>query len=118
MSHIRAALARRVSIRDSDARVIGNLDELLIAEASAYGTPLPGRTDRPIAHAFTTRRGRAGSARTVRSGGSTQTPVGADPVREEWLGSGPLAFIRLVAPTTPLSREPRMRAAARGADGA
>jgi voltage-gated potassium channel len=39
-----AALARRVSIHDSDARVIGRLGELLIAEASAYGTPLPGQT--------------------------------------------------------------------------
>jgi voltage-gated potassium channel len=39
-----AALARRVSIHDSDARVIGHLGELLIAEASAYGTPLPGQT--------------------------------------------------------------------------
>jgi voltage-gated potassium channel len=39
-----SALARRVSIRDSDARVIGRLGELLIAEASAYGTPLPGNT--------------------------------------------------------------------------
>lgn len=38
------ALARRVSIRDSDARVIGKLEELLIAEASAYGTQLPGQT--------------------------------------------------------------------------
>jgi tryptophan synthase alpha chain len=34
----------------------------------------------------------------------TDLPVGADPAREEWLGSGPLAFIRLVAPTTPLER--------------
>jgi len=34
----------------------------------------------------------------------TDMPVGADPVREEWLGSGPLAFVRLVAPTTPLAR--------------
>ena len=34
----------------------------------------------------------------------TDLPVGADPVREEWLGSGPLAFVRLVAPTTPLDR--------------
>ena len=34
----------------------------------------------------------------------TDIPVGADPVREEWLGSGPLAFIRLVAPTTPPER--------------
>ena len=39
-----AALARRVSIRDSDARVIGRLDELLIAEASVFGTPLAGQT--------------------------------------------------------------------------
>lgn len=34
----------------------------------------------------------------------TDLPVGADATREEWLGSGPLAFIRLVAPTTPLER--------------
>ena len=34
----------------------------------------------------------------------TDLPVGADPVRESWLGSGPLAFVRLVAPTTPLER--------------
>jgi tryptophan synthase alpha chain len=34
----------------------------------------------------------------------TDLPVGADPVREEWLGSGPLAFVRLAAPTTPLER--------------
>jgi tryptophan synthase alpha chain len=34
----------------------------------------------------------------------TDLPVGADPAREEWLGSGPLAFVRLVAPTTPLAR--------------
>ena len=39
-----AALARRVSIRDSDAHVIGHLGELIIAEASTFGTPLPGRT--------------------------------------------------------------------------
>ena len=39
-----SALARRVSIHDSDARVIGHLDEFLIAEASAFGTPLPGQT--------------------------------------------------------------------------
>ncbi|MDP1590421.1 MAG: NAD-binding protein, partial [Prosthecobacter sp.] len=37
-------LARRVSIRDSDAHVIGNLDGLLIAEAAAAGTPLVGGT--------------------------------------------------------------------------
>jgi len=34
----------------------------------------------------------------------TDLPVGADQPREEWLGNGPLAFIRLVAPTTPLAR--------------
>ena len=34
----------------------------------------------------------------------TDLPVGADPPREEWLGTGPLAFVRLVAPTTPLAR--------------
>ena len=34
----------------------------------------------------------------------TDLPVGADPEREAWLGSGPLAFIRLVAPTTPPDR--------------
>ena len=34
----------------------------------------------------------------------TDLPVGADPQREAWLGSGPLDFIRLVAPTTPADR--------------
>jgi len=34
----------------------------------------------------------------------TDLPVGADPDREEWLGSSDLAFIRLVAPTTPRDR--------------
>lgn len=34
----------------------------------------------------------------------TDIPVGADPEREEWLGNSPLAFIRLVAPTTSLDR--------------
>lgn len=34
----------------------------------------------------------------------TDLPVGADAVREDWLGAGPLAFVRLVAPTTPLAR--------------
>jgi tryptophan synthase alpha chain len=34
----------------------------------------------------------------------TDIPVGADPMREAWLGASPLAFIRLVAPTTPLER--------------
>lgn len=39
-----AALARRVSIRDTDAHIIGNLDGLLIAEAAAASTPLVGQT--------------------------------------------------------------------------
>ena len=34
----------------------------------------------------------------------TDLPVGADPEREAWIGAGPLEFIRLVAPTTPLER--------------
>lgn len=34
----------------------------------------------------------------------TDLPVGADPDREAWFGAGPLAFIRLVAPTTPQAR--------------
>ena len=34
----------------------------------------------------------------------TDLPVGADPSLEQWLGDGPLAFIRLVAPTTPAAR--------------
>jgi len=34
----------------------------------------------------------------------TDLPVGADPEREAWLGSGPLEFVRLVAPTTPTER--------------
>ncbi|MEO5567202.1 MAG: tryptophan synthase subunit alpha [Gemmatimonadaceae bacterium] len=34
----------------------------------------------------------------------TDLPVGSDPKREAWLGGGPLAFIRLVAPTTPAAR--------------
>ncbi len=34
----------------------------------------------------------------------TDLPVGADPALETALGDGPLAFIRLVAPTTPTSR--------------
>lgn len=44
----------------------------------------------------------------------TDLPVGADPEREEWLGDGPLAFIRLVAPTTPAER---MRLIARHGSG-
>ncbi|MGQ0539569.1 MAG: tryptophan synthase subunit alpha [Gemmatimonadaceae bacterium] len=34
----------------------------------------------------------------------TDLPVGADPDVEHWLGSGPLAYVRLVAPTTPTAR--------------
>lgn len=34
----------------------------------------------------------------------TDLPVGADPEREAWLGSSPLDYVRLVAPTTPTSR--------------
>ena len=34
----------------------------------------------------------------------TDLPVGSDHDREAWLGGGPLAFIRLVAPTTPAER--------------
>lgn len=34
----------------------------------------------------------------------TDLPVGADPGREAWLGESGLAFIRLVAPTTPTER--------------
>jgi tryptophan synthase alpha chain len=34
----------------------------------------------------------------------TDLPVGADAAREAWLGDGPLAFVRLVAPTTPDAR--------------
>ncbi len=34
----------------------------------------------------------------------TDLPVGADAERESWLGGGPLAFVRLVAPTTPRQR--------------
>jgi tryptophan synthase alpha chain len=44
----------------------------------------------------------------------TDLPVGADPAREEWLGGGPLAFVRLVAPTTPVDR---MREIARHGGG-
>lgn len=34
----------------------------------------------------------------------TDLPVGADPELESRIGDGPLAFVRLVAPTTPLER--------------
>ena len=52
--------------------------------------------------------GRDALTRAAESGFSgvlvTDLPVGADPEREQWLGEGPLAFIRLVAPTTPTPR--------------
>src|SRR6186713_1478893 len=44
------------------------------------------------------------SAAGVRGVLITDLPVGVDPDREKWLGSGPLAFVRLVAPTTPDER--------------
>jgi tryptophan synthase alpha chain len=44
----------------------------------------------------------------------TDLPVGADPEREQWLGGGPLAFVRLVAPTTP---DARMREIGAHGDG-
>jgi tryptophan synthase alpha chain len=47
-----------------------------------------------------TRAGEAGASGIL----VTDIPVGADPAREEWLGSSPLDFIRLVAPTTPRDR--------------
>ena len=34
----------------------------------------------------------------------TDLPVGSDAMREKWISSGPLSFIRLVAPTTPRER--------------
>jgi tryptophan synthase alpha chain len=34
----------------------------------------------------------------------TDLPVGADPEREAWLGTSPLDYVRLVAPTTPAAR--------------
>jgi tryptophan synthase alpha chain len=44
----------------------------------------------------------------------TDLPVGADPMLEQWLGDGPLSFIRLVAPTTP---RPRMAEIAQHGSG-
>lgn len=44
----------------------------------------------------------------------TDLPVGADSERERWLGESDLAFIRLVAPTTPLER---MKEIARNGSG-
>jgi tryptophan synthase alpha chain len=53
--------------------------------------------------------GRDALARAAEAGAHgvlvTDLPVGADASLEQWLGDGPLAFIRLVAPTTP---QPRM----------
>lgn len=44
----------------------------------------------------------------------TDLPVGADEEREQWFGSSDLAYIRLVAPTTPLER---MKEIARNGSG-
>lgn len=44
----------------------------------------------------------------------TDLPVGADPEREARFGSGPLAFVRLVAPTTPDDRMREIAAHGRG----
>ena len=44
----------------------------------------------------------------------TDLPVGADPEREAWLGGGPLAFVRLVAPTTPRERMSEIATHGRG----
>ena len=44
----------------------------------------------------------------------TDLPVGADPEREARIGSGPLEFIRLVAPTTPIERMREIAAHGRG----
>lgn len=44
----------------------------------------------------------------------TDLPLGADPRREAWLAGGPLAYVRLVAPTTPPDR---MRAIAEHGSG-
>jgi len=44
----------------------------------------------------------------------TDLPVGSDAAREQWFADGPLAFVRLVAPTTPSDR---MRAIATRGSG-
>jgi tryptophan synthase alpha chain len=44
----------------------------------------------------------------------TDLPLGADEEREAWFASGPLDFIRLVAPTTPSARMSRIAATGRG----
>lgn len=44
----------------------------------------------------------------------TDLPLGADPAREAWLGGGPLEFVRLVAPTTPVTRMAEIATHGRG----
>lgn len=44
----------------------------------------------------------------------TDLPVGMDPERETWLGTGPLEFVRLVAPTTPVERMQEIGSHGRG----
>jgi tryptophan synthase alpha chain len=44
----------------------------------------------------------------------TDLPLGADADREAWLGAGPLAFVRLVAPTTPRARMAKIAEHGRG----
>lgn len=44
----------------------------------------------------------------------TDLPVGSDEAREAWVGESPLAFIRLVAPTTPQERMREIAAHGRG----
>jgi tryptophan synthase alpha chain len=44
----------------------------------------------------------------------TDLPVGADPEREAWLSESGLAFIRLVAPTTPVERMREISSHGRG----
>ncbi len=44
----------------------------------------------------------------------TDLPLGADEQREAWFAAGPLDFIRLVAPTTPLARMQQIAATGRG----
>jgi len=44
----------------------------------------------------------------------TDLPLGADPAREAWIGAGPLAFVRLVAPTTPVHRMEQIARHGRG----
>ena len=44
----------------------------------------------------------------------TDLPLGADPEREASIGAGPLAFVRLVAPTTPPARMAAIASTGRG----